>query len=107
MEQLFCTIYFWVDFFSLISMAFDIDSLSYDFLKKLFFPNHNNKYISFEEQSFIELIINLFQVLRLLRVIKFYRLLVDIIKERERQKNIKKKIEKLSEKRRYKNFNPT
>ncbi len=99
MEQLFCTIYFWVDFFSLISMAFDIDSLSYDFLKKLFFPNHNNKYISFEEQSFIELIINLFQVLRLLRVIKFYRLLVDIIKERERQNNIKKKIEKLSERR--------
>ena len=99
MEQLFCTIYFWVDFFSLISMFFDIDSLSYDFLKKIFFPTHNNKYLSYEEQSFIELIINLFQVLRLLRAIKFYRLLVDIIKERERQKNIKKKIEKLSEKR--------
>ena len=42
--------------------------------------------------------INFLQVLKLLRVIKFYRLLVEIVKERERQKNIKKKIEKLIEK---------
>ena len=39
----------------------------------------------------------MFQILRLLRVIKFYRLLNDIIKEKERQKNINKIMEKLIE----------
>ena len=97
-EKLFCSIYFWEDFFSCILMIFDIDSISYSLLEKLLYPNHQNKYLSYEEQSFIELFINLFQVFKLLKVIKFYRLLVDIIKEKERQKNIKKKIEKLLEK---------
>ena len=97
-EKLFCSIYFWEDFFSCIFMICDIDSISYSLLEKILYPNHQNKYLSYEEQSFIELFINLFQVFKLLKVIKFYRLLVDIIKEKERQKNIKKKIEKLLEK---------
>ncbi len=97
-EKSFCSIYFWEDFFSCIFMIFDIDSISYSLLEKLLFPNHQNRYLSYEDQSFIELFINFFQVLKLLRVIQFYRLLVEIIKERERQKNIKKKIEKLAEK---------
>ena len=99
LENLFFTLYFWIDFIACFSMIFDLDPISYPFLNKILFPNNNNKYIAYDEQAKIELIINMFQGLRLLRVIKFYRLLVDIIKEKERQKNINKIMEKLIEKR--------
>ena len=97
LENLFFTFYFWIDFIACLSMILDLDPISYPFIQNILYPNHNNKYISLDQQSKIELIINMFQILRLLRVIKFYRLLNDIIKEKERQKNINKIMEKLIE----------
>ena len=101
-HNLINTFYFWIDLISSMMMIFDIDSISYSIFKKIMYPNSKNKYMSYEEQSNIEIIINVFQVIKLIRVIKFYKLFADLIKENEKKRNIKKLLEKMNEKKNIK-----
>ena len=98
MESLINSFYFWIDFCSLIIMFFDIDAISYPLLNKLLFGKKNYKYLSYHDQSTIETILSVFQIVKLFRVVKFYKLFLDLIKENEKKSNIMKIIGKINEK---------
>ena len=105
MESLINSFYFWIDFCSLIIMFFDIDAISYPLLNKLLFGKKNYKYLSYHDQSTIETILSVFQIVKLFRVVKFYKLFVDLIKENEKKSNIMKIIGKINEKKSKMNRN--
>jgi hypothetical protein len=71
-------------------MLFDFDNISYPFIQKLLYPNKKNDIISFKEQMYIELFINLLQIIKLTRVVKIYKILTDIRKEKELRTIVKK-----------------
>ena len=98
-DDLYKTLYFWIDFISWISMFGDIDDLSYSIIEKIVYNKSNNKYLSYKRQTKIEVVKNIVQILQLLRVVKFYKLFVIILEENEKKKHISKMIAKLNEKR--------
>ena len=99
MKNVINTFYFWIDCISSIIMIFEYDSISYPLLRKILFPNNKTKYMSYYEQSIIENVLDVFQVIKLIRVVKFYKLFIDLIKENEKRKNIMKILDKINEKR--------
>ena len=95
-ENLIFTLDFFIDFISILLLIFDLDFVAFPILIRIIY-NTSNK-ICFEEQNFIEMIVDCLHVLRLLRVIKFYQLLNKIIEEYDRKKIINKMAEKIFEK---------
>ncbi len=95
-ENLIFTLDFFIDFISTLLLIFDLDFVAFPILIRIIY-NTSNK-ICFEEQNFIEMIVDCLHVLRLLRVIKFYQLLNKIIEEYDRKKIINKMAEKIFEK---------
>ncbi len=94
-ENLIFTLDFLIDFITLILLMLDLDFVAFPILTRIIF-NTSNK-ICIEEQNFIEMIVNCLHILRLLRVIKFYKLLNKIIEGQERRKFINKMVEKIYE----------
>ena len=92
-ENLIFSLFFWFDILSWVTMLFDFDNISYPFIQKLLYPNKKNDIISFKEQMYIELFINLLQIIKLTRVVKIYKILTDIRKEKELRTIVKKKLE--------------
>jgi class 3 adenylate cyclase/uncharacterized protein Veg len=79
-------------------MFFDIDTVGYDLIEKLLYEKSHDKYLSYVRQTKIEVVMNIIQIVRLLRVVKFYKLFVILLDENEKKKHINKMIAKLSEK---------
>jgi hypothetical protein len=105
-ENLIKSLYFWIDLLSLVIIIFDFDSLSYPLLHKILNSHHpKSKYISYHDQGRIEILLNVFQIVKLFRVVKFYKLFVDLIKEKEKKSNIMKILEKINEKKNKTNKN--
>jgi hypothetical protein len=105
-ENLIKSLYFWIDLLSLVIIIFDFDSLSYPLLHKILNCHHpKSKYISYHDQGRIEILLNVFQIVKLFRVVKFYKLFVDLIKEKEKKSNIMKILEKINEKKNKTNKN--
>ena len=105
-ENLIKSLYFWIDLLSLVIIIFDFDSLSYPLLHKILNYHHpKSKYISYHDQGRIEILLNVFQIVKLFRVVKFYKLFVDLIKEKEKKSNIMKILEKINEKKNKTNKN--
>ena len=104
-ENLIKSLYFWIDLLSLVIIVFDFDSISYPLLNKILNHNPNTKYISYHDQARIEILLNVFQIVKLFRVVKFYKLFVDLIKEKEKKNNIIKILEKINEKKNRTNKN--
>ncbi len=104
-ENLIKSLYFWIDLLSLVIIIFDFDSISYPLLNKILNHNPNTKYISYHDQARIEILLNVFQIVKLFRVVKFYKLFVDLIKEKEKKNNIIKILEKINEKKNRTNKN--
>ena len=99
-ESLSINFYFWIDFFSWLIMFLDFDEISYPFLQILIYgkKSRKRKYIPYEEQIVIEIALNIIQNFRFLRIIKFYHLFSDFLKERENNHLIQKYIQKLENK---------
>ena len=95
-ENLIFTLDFLIDFTSIILLIFDLDFIAFPILIRIIYNTSSSK-ICFEEQNFIEMIVNCLHILRLLRVIKFYQLLNKIIDIQDRRKYINKKVEKIYE----------
>ncbi len=98
LDKLYKTLYFWIDLISWITMFFDIDTVGYDLIEKLLYEKSHDKYLSYVRQTKIEVVMNIIQIVRLLRVVKFYKLFVILLDENEKKKHINKMIAKLSEK---------
>ena len=98
LDKLYKTLYFWIDLISWVSMIFEIDSIGYDLIEKIMYKKSNDKYLSYIRQTRIEIIMNIIQIVGLLRVVKFYKLFVILLEENEKKKHINKMILKLSEK---------
>ena len=92
-ENLILSLFFWFDILSWIIMLFDFDDISYPFMQKILYPNKKNDIYSFKEQSYIELLLSFLQILKLTRVVKIYKILTDIRKEKELRDIVKKKLE--------------
>ena len=99
-ENLSKTLNYWIDVFSFLNLFFDFDEISYPLLQILIYgkESRKKKYISYEEQLTIEMVLNIIQNFRLLRVIKLYNLFVNFLKERENNHLIQKYIEKIEKK---------
>ena len=93
LENLIFSLFFWFDILSWITMLLDFDNISYPFMQKILYSNKNNDIISFKEQMYIELLINFLQIIKLTRVVKIYKILTDIRKEKELRTIVKKKLE--------------
>ena len=98
LDKLYKTLYFWIDLISWVSMIFEIDSIGYDLIEKIMYKKSNDKYLSYIRQTRIEIVMNIIQIVGLLRVVKFYKLFVILLEENEKKKHINKMILKLSEK---------
>ena len=57
-------------------MIFDIDTIGYDLIEKILYKKSHDKYLSYVRQTKIEVVMNIIQIVRLLRVVKFYKLFV-------------------------------
>ena len=104
-ENLIKSLYFWIDLLSLVIIIFDFDSISYPLLNKILNHHSKTKYISYQDQGRIEILLNVFQIVKLFRVVKFYKLFVDLIKEKEKKNNIMKILGKINEKKNRTNKN--
>ena len=96
LDKLYKTLYFWIDLISWITMIFDIDTIGYDLIEKILYKKSHDKYLSYVRQTKIEVVMNIIQIVRLLRVVKFYKLFVILLDENEKKKHINKMIAKLS-----------
>ena len=92
-ENLILSLFFWFDILSWIIMLFDFDDISYPFMQKILYPHKKNDIYSFKEQSYIELLLSFLQIMKLTRVVKIYKILTDIRKEKELRDIVKKKLE--------------
>ena len=99
-ESLSKTFYFWIDFFGWLIMILDFDEISYPFLQIVIYgkKSRKRKYIPYEEQIVIEIALNIIQNFRFIRIIKFYHLFSDFLKEKENNHLIQKYIQKLENK---------
>ena len=79
------TIYFWLDLISCITMVFDIDDISYPIIQYVLYneDSKNNKKLNYSKQFYVEMIIKSIHILKLLRILKIYKLFSDILKEKD------------------------
>ena len=77
--------YFWLDLISILTMVFDIDDFSYPFIQYILYNNDskNNKKLNYSKQFYVELVIKSIHILKLLRILKIYKLFSDILKEKD------------------------
>ena len=95
------TVHFWLNLISLILFFIDFDKITYYLFGKIMYNINDLNDLNYNEQFYIEIILNSFQILKILRILNVYK----IINEMQKDSKIKFFAKKYTEKKKINKIN--
>ena len=95
------TVHFWLNLISLILFFIDFDKITYYLFGKIMYNINDLNDLNYNEQFYIEIILNSFQILKILRILNVYK----IINEMQKDSKIKFFAKKYTEKKKINKMN--
>ena len=95
------TVYFWLNLISFLLFFADFDKITYSFFAKIMYDITDLDQLNYNEQFYIEVVINSIQIWKLIRIINVYKIIDELQKDSKikmfaKKYNEKKKINKIN-----------